>query len=218
MKKLLIMLSLFCACTMQAQEQKHSTFYYQRATLFEALPTSKSDIIFLGNSITNGGEWVELLGNPHAKNRGISGDTTQGVLDRLRTVTKGKPAKIFLLIGTNDLSRGKSVDEVAKNVEKIVERVKRESPKTKFYVQSVFPVNPKFNKFLGHMNRQKDIAVLNAKIKAVAARHGVTYIDVYKSLVTPSTDVMNPEYTNDGLHLLGKGYLKWVEVLKPYLK
>ena len=212
------MLSLFCVCTMQAQEQKHSTFYYQRATLFEVLPTSKSDIIFLGNSITNGGEWAELLGNPHAKNRGISGDTTQGVLDRLSTITKGKPSKIFLLIGTNDLSRGKSVDEVAKNVEKIVERVKRESPATKLYVQSVLPVNPKFNKFLGHMNRQKDIAVLNAKIKAIAARHGVTYIDVYKSLVTPSTDVMNPEYTNDGLHLLGKGYLKWVDVLKPYLK
>ena len=212
------MLSLLCACTMQAQEQKHSTFYYQRATLFEVLPISKSDIIFLGNSITNGGEWAELLGNPHAKNRGISGDTTQGVLDRLSTVTKGKPAKIFLLIGTNDLSRGKSVDEIAKNVEKIVERVKRESPTTKLYVQSVFPVNPKFNKFSGHMDRQKKIPVLNAKIKAVAARHGVTYIDVYKSLVTPSTDVMNPEYTNDGLHLLGKGYQKWVEVLKPYLK
>lgn len=133
-------------------------------------------------------------------------------------MTKGKPAKIFLLIGTNDLSRGKSVDEIAKNVEKIVERVKRESPTTKLYVQSVFPVNPKFNKFSGHMDRQKKIPVVNAKIKAVAARHGVTYIDVYKSLVTPSTDVMNPEYTNDGLHLLGKGYLKWVEVLKPYLK
>lgn len=204
---------------MQAQEQKHSTFYYQRATLFEVLPTSKSDIIFLGNSITNGGEWAELLCNPHAKNRGISGDTTQGVLDRLSTITKGKPSKIFLLIGTNDLSRGKSVDEIAKNVEKIVERVKRESPKTKLYVQSVFPVNPKVNtKFSGHMDRKKDIAALNAKIKAVAARHGVTYIDVYKSLVIPSTDVMNPEYTNDGLHLLGKGYLKWVEVLKPYLK
>lgn len=76
------------------------------------------------------------------------------------------------------------MDEIVKNVEKIVERVKRESPATKLYVQSVFPVNPKFNKFSGHMNRQKNIPALNAKIKAVAARHGVTYIDVYKSLVT----------------------------------
>ena len=120
------MLSLFCACTMQAQEQKHSTFYYQRATLFEALPTSKSDIIFLGNSITNGGEWAELLGNPHAKNRGISGDTTNGVLDRLHVITAGKPSKVFLLIGTNDLSGGLSVDSIAKNIETIVKRIKKE--------------------------------------------------------------------------------------------
>jgi len=83
------------------------------------------------------------------------------------------------------------MDEIVKNVEKIVERVKRESPATKLYVQSVFPVNPKFNKFSGHMDRKKNIPALNAKIKAVAARHGVTYIDVYKSLVTPSTDVQD---------------------------
>ena len=107
---------------------------------------------------------------------------------------------------------------MAKNVAKIVERVKRESPKTKLYVQSVFPVNPKFNKFSGHMNRQKDIAALNAKIKAIAARHGVTYIDVYKSLVIPSTDVMNPEYTNDGLHLNGPGYRAWARAIRNLVK
>lgn len=60
--------------------------------------TSK-DIIFLGNSITNGGEWSELLNNKHVKNRGISGDICMGVYDRLDAVLKGKPAKIFLLIG-----------------------------------------------------------------------------------------------------------------------
>ena len=46
-----------------AQERKYSTFYYQRATLFEELPVTSKDIIFLGNSITNGAEWAELLGN-----------------------------------------------------------------------------------------------------------------------------------------------------------
>lgn len=105
MKKIMLSICLLCACTtLQAQGRKHTTFYDQRATLFEVLPTSKKDIIFLGNSITNGGEWAELIGNPHVKNRGISGDRTDGILDRLHVITKGKPAKIFLLIGINDLS------------------------------------------------------------------------------------------------------------------
>lgn len=107
MKRFLFLISLFClSSAMQAQERKHTTFYDQRATLFETLPTSKDDIIFLGNSITNGCEWAELLGNAHAKNRGISGDTTNGVLDRLHVITAGKPSKVFLLIGINDLSGG----------------------------------------------------------------------------------------------------------------
>lgn len=57
-------------------ERKYSTYYYQRASLFEQLPTSSDDILFIGNSITDGGEWSELFQNPHVKNRGISGDTT----------------------------------------------------------------------------------------------------------------------------------------------
>lgn len=105
MKKFMLSICLLCACTtLQAQGRKHTTFFDQRATLFEVLPTSKKDIIFLGNSITNGGEWAELLGNPHVKNRGISGDRADTMLDRLHVITKGKPAKIFLLIGINDLA------------------------------------------------------------------------------------------------------------------
>ena len=62
MKKIMLSICLLCACTtLQAQGRKHTTFFDQRATLFEVLPTSKKDIIFLGNSITNGGEWAELL-------------------------------------------------------------------------------------------------------------------------------------------------------------
>ena len=60
-KKLFLMAILALASSIHAQERKYSTFYYQRATLFEELPVTSSDIIFLGNSITNGGEWAELL-------------------------------------------------------------------------------------------------------------------------------------------------------------
>lgn len=218
MKRFLFLISLFCLCTaMQAQVRKHSTFYYQRATLFETLPTSKDDIIFLGNSITNGGEWAELLGNPHVKNRGISGDRADTILDRLHIITKGKPAKIFLLIGINDLAGGRSVENIAKDIDEIAERIKKESPSTRLYLQSVLPLNTKFNKFVDHMKRKKDVPALNALIKDIANRRGLTYIDLFSEFVAPGTQEMNPDYTNDGLHLLGKGYQNWVRILKPYL-
>ena len=56
MKKILLMMLLLASMAGNAQERKYSTFYYQRATLFEELPVTPKDIIFLGNSITNGGE------------------------------------------------------------------------------------------------------------------------------------------------------------------
>ena len=100
----LLLLGLFLALPQFAQERKYSTFYEQRATLFEELPVTSRDIIFLGNSITNGCEWGELFQNTYVKNRGISGDICMGVYDRLDPIIKGKPAKIFLLIGINDVA------------------------------------------------------------------------------------------------------------------
>jgi len=78
--------------------------YKLKVGQFRSYPNSKKDIIFLGNSITAGAEWSELLQNQHARNRGISGDITFGVLERLDEVTEGKPAKVFILIGINDIS------------------------------------------------------------------------------------------------------------------
>lgn len=42
---------------------QHGTFYDQRASLFDALPLDSTNIVFLGNSLTNGCEWHELFGN-----------------------------------------------------------------------------------------------------------------------------------------------------------
>jgi len=79
--------------------------YTQRLALFNSYPNSTKDVIFLGNSITAGTDWNELLQLPAARNRGISGDLTFGVLQRLDEVTEGHPAKIFILIGINDIGR-----------------------------------------------------------------------------------------------------------------
>lgn len=203
--------------SVHAQERKYSTFYYQRATLFEELPVTSSDIIFLGNSITNGGEWAELFDNPHVKNRGISGDVCMGVYDRLDAILKGSPAKIFLLIGINDLDRGASADTIVERIGLIVDKIQKTSPDTKLYLQSVLPVSDHYNMFNGHTSRWQVIPEINNGLVRLAADRGVKYIDLYSHFVDNATGKMNIEYTNDGLHLLGKGYKKWVGIVKPYV-
>ncbi len=208
---------LALASSIHAQERKYSTFYYQRATLFEELPVTSSDIIFLGNSITNGGEWAELFDNPHVKNRGISGDVCMGVYDRLDAILKGSPAKIFLLIGINDVDRGASADTIVERIGMIVNKIRKDSPSTKIYLQSVLPVSDHYKMFNGHTSRWQVVPEINKGLVRLAADRGVKYIDLYSHFIDNTTGKMNIKYTNDGLHLLGKGYKKWVGIVKPYV-
>lgn len=216
-KILFLFVALLVATTGNAQERTYSTFYHQRATLFEELPVTSDDIIFLGNSITNGGEWSELFNNKHVKNRGISGDVCMGVYDRLDAVLRGKPAKIFLLVGINDVSRGTPADTIVLRIGAITQKIKQDSPKTKLYLQSILPVTDHYKMFGGHTSRWQVIKKINEGLIRLADQEKVTYIDLYSHFVDEKTGKMNIEYTNDGLHLLGKGYLKWVEIVKPYV-
>ncbi|WP_279167913.1 SGNH/GDSL hydrolase family protein [Muribaculum intestinale] len=217
-KKLFFLMAILAlASSIHAQERKYSTFYYQRATLFEELPVTSSDIIFLGNSITNGGEWAELFDNPHVKNRGISGDVCMGVYDRLDAILKGSPAKIFLLIGINDVDRGASADTIVERIGMIVDKIRKDSPSTKIYIQSVLPVSDHYKMFNGHTSRWQVVPEINKGLVRLAADRGVKYIDLYSHFIDNTTGKMNIEYTNDGLHLLGKGYKKWVGIVKPYV-
>lgn len=213
---LMTVLALSLVC--HAQERKYSTFYYQRATLFEELPITSKDIVFLGNSITNGAEWSELFQNKNVKNRGISGDICMGVYDRLDAILKGKPAKIFLLIGINDVNRGTPADTIVRRIGMIARKIKTDSPKTKLYLQSVLPVTDHYKMFQGHTSRWQVIPEINKGLIRLAAEEGATYIDLYSHFMDEKTGKMNINYTNDGLHLLGKGYMKWVEIVKPYIK
>lgn len=214
---ILVLTFVFCSLISFSQENKFGTYYNQRLTLFEKLPDTKGEIIFLGNSITDGCEWFELLGNSNVKNRGISGDTTEGVLYRLSEVTRSKPAKVFLLIGINDLSRGVSKDTVFSNICKIADRIRKESPRTKIYIQSILPVNDSFGLFKNHTNKTDEVIWVNAQLKEWCTRENVGFIDLYSRFKSSDSEKMNPKFTNDGLHLLGDGYLLWVEIIKPYI-
>ena len=199
------------------QASKFGTFYDQRKSLFEILPDTKNEVIFLGNSITNFSEWSELLKDSHVKNRGISGDTTEGVLFRLYQVTRVKPAKVFLLIGINDLSRNIAPDTVYANICKIVSIIRTQSPKTKVYVQSILPVNNTFKTFPTHTIRTPQVKEVNEKLRKICPVLGATFVDLFSELKNPNDDFLNPMYTNDGLHLLGEGYKAWKRAIQPYL-
>lgn len=219
MKRILLftLLSFLSAAYSVGQDKKYSTFYYQRATLFEALPIGSEDIVFLGNSITNGCEWSELFADSRIKNRGISGDVTMGVYDRLTPILQGKPAKIFLLIGINDVANRLPVDSIVGNIRRIVGKIREKSPSTRLYLQSLLPVTDQYHLFEGHTSRGGMVPAINEQLKQLATDNHVTYIDLYAHFVDPSTGKMNTAYTNDGLHLLGKGYLIWRDIVKPYI-
>nr|WP_321776389.1 GDSL-type esterase/lipase family protein [uncultured Porphyromonas sp.] len=204
---------LLIGAPLSAQNRSRSTYWHQKQTLFESLPTSPEDIVMLGNSITDGGEWAEILDNVHVRNRGISGDTTDGVLQRLGSITDGRPAKLFLMIGINDFAQGISGDSIARNIEQIICRIKAESPETEVYVQSILPISDEITLFPGHKAHLSQVAPTNAMIRAICERQGVTYVDLYSSFVTPDGK-LDLKYSNDGLHLLGEGYKLWGSIIR----
>lgn len=219
MKKLQLFFCLFIASNAAAQVKQpsfpdslFSTYYHQRVSLFRSLPQTSGDIIFLGNSIADGGEWPEMFADLKIKNRGISGDITSGVLNRLDEVYHRKPAKVFLLIGINDLARNMQPDSVAANILWTNNLIKAKSPQTKLYVQSLFPVNERFGKFNGHTAKKAEILRVNQLLFDSAVRYDYQYIDVF-SYLTDSSGSLHPAYTNDGLHLTGAGYSKWKQVI-----
>lgn len=217
MKRIVLLLAALSALTAAFAQSEYN---YQKRSLFEALPITSKDIVFLGNSITDGCEWAELFNNRHIKNRGISGDRSSWLLERIDTILAGHPKKLFLMIGTNDLAAGVPPYEVVGNVRKLIERFKKESPWTKVFVQSILPVNgadlPDV-RHKRHWDRGAEIVETNRMLEKLCTEQEVTYLDVYSVLVD-DRGLLDRRYTNDGLHLMGAGYLAWRDYLKPYVK
>lgn len=218
MNKIAIILILLISMTagLKGNASNHSEYWHQRVSLFEELPIHSGDIVFVGNSITDGGEFAELFDNPNIKNRGISGDTVEGVLERINQVTKYSPSKIFLLIGINDVSHGESASTILSEFKELIAKIHEESPETKLYIQSVMPVNMlSFNRYK-NLNGKEDVILAINKGLPYLTSSGDTYIDLWAYLADEDGNLLT-EYTNDGLHLNGKGYKKWVEAIHPYV-
>lgn len=217
MKIINIALSLMlCATGLAAVAEEFGELYYQRASLFDTLGTNQNSIVMLGNSLTHGCEWHELLGNPNVVNRGINGDIAEGIDLRLDGILRGRPAKIFLLCGVNDVSHDLSPDSIASAVEAIVGRIKRESPTTKVYLQSLLPINNSFGRYKRIFGKEHTIRDINTLLEAYAAKNDITWINLYPAFADEKGNLRS-DLTNDGLHLLGPGYIIWREILLPYI-
>lgn len=186
--------------------------YPSRVDLYRSFKHSPKDIVFLGNSITFWGEWPELLGMPNIKNRGIPGDTSFGLLDRLDEVTGGHPSSVFILIGINDIARNFPDSIIIRNYARMISQIKSGSPQTKIFFQTMLPTNSSFGKLKDHYKNGRIIEI-NAKLKDLARRNDVTVIDLY-SAFADHTGNLPSKYTFDGVHLNKQGYDIWVSVLR----
>lgn len=177
--------------------------YIEKIAEFKAKPLQFGDIVFIGNSITEqGGNWGQRFNNPKVKNRGIAGDVTAGILNRLGEIYYYKPKKVFLKIGINDLFHNElTPDYVANNIKLIVDKIHLESPETKIYVQTILPT--------ANNNPSKErIAATNTILKAMPPADYLKIIDLH-SRFADQNDLMIGSYTNDGLHLTELGYVAW---------
>lgn len=206
MKKL-IALFLLGSVISQAWMIQDDPYYKHRKSQFEQLMNNeKYETMMLGDSITDEGQWDELLNNSKVQNRGISGDTTDGVLDRLNSVSKGIK-QVFIMIGVNDIMRGKEAHEVYANYLKIIQTFKDKN--IKVHIQSTL--------YIGETrmaNFNPKIEELNKKLEKYANENQIPFINL-NPIFAPQK-VLKKEFTSDDLHLNGTAYKLWTEQIKKY--
>lgn len=149
-------------------------------------------------------------------NRGISGDTSDRLLERFESnVISIQPSNIVLLIGTNDFGYGLPMQETVDNIDKILSMISKKCSGANVILQAVYPVNTKMRKYDKKKNAK--IPVLNAMLKELAKKHSVTFLDLTKELSDNNGD-LKAEYTYDGLHPNVFGFEVVAESVIPLLK
>tara|TARA_A100001011_G_scaffold46481_1_gene43876 strand:+ start:215 stop:943 length:729 start_codon:yes stop_codon:yes gene_type:complete len=194
--------------------------YNKLLSQFNSSPLNNRDIIFLGNSITaEGKDWSSRLDNSIIRNRGIGGDTTDGVIARLGEIIDSNPTAVFLLIGINDLYNNTiekpSVSYIANNIIDIAKKIKSSSSNTKVYIQTLLPISKKKSYNYYDLYNQS-IKRINKIIIENQQKGLYSVIDLH-SLFVDNKGQLRSDLTYDGLHLNEQGYLVWSNFVKPII-
>lgn len=183
----------------------------------------KNQTVLLGDSITDFFNYYELFydfcqsSGQAVYNRGISGDTTDRLLERLYdNVLSIQPKNIVLLIGTNDIGRGLPLSMTLENVEKIITDTKSACPDVNFIIEAVYPVNENLrDKFEKRSN--KKINEMNFEFIKLCKKHNCVWLDFTDKLKDECGN-LKKELTYDGLHVNAQAYEIIAENVIPLLK
>lgn len=191
---------------------------------YESFPKTSRDIIFLGDSLIYQGDWAEYFPGEYIRNRGIGGDKSSDIINRLDSILEGKPSKIILMVGINDIITHYDLNETVKNIKNIIMRIKKYTPNTTFYILSVLPINiniakDKYSKMLNVpiTFKNQDVIKLDDRIQAITEETNTTYINIYNNFID-SEGQLKDEYTTDGIHLSDKGYITLANLIERIVK
>ena len=228
-KFILVLLPVSCLSAAEADSSvyKNNPNYQHEMEMQKAYKTRKADIVMLGNSLTHGANWNELLGRDKVVERGIPGDILEGYVSRLSTVVSLSPKICFVLGGANDVYGWIPVETIFKNYLTVINTL--QSRGIKVVIQSTTYAaehwgkdwlqqnNPELNVRDYNAGRNREIEKLNKLLKAHAKNNNIEYIDINSKLSSGS--FLKNDVTVDGIHLNAKGYKIWAaEVNKVLLK
>lgn len=204
MKKIIFIL-IAGVMMLKAWTIQNDPYYKHKKSQFEELTQNdKYKTMMLGDSITDEGRWDELLNINTVQNRGISGDTTSGVLERLDSIGKNIE-NVFIMIGVNDIMRGVSEDIVFENYKKIL----------KFFQDKNIEVVIQSTLYIGESRKQNfnvKIEKLNQNLEEFAKSNKIVFINL-NPIFAPQKTLLK-SFTKDDLHLNADAYQLWIETLK----
>ena len=179
-----------------------------KADAYAASDDPQGGVVFFGDSLTEFCDLDEFYPDLNAINRGIAGDTTSGMLARVRSnVVALNPSVVVFLGGANDLHHDATPEQITQNISQILS-ILTEETSAKIIVQSLYPLNPgTFPQYMNFVSDRtnEDVLAVNAALPGICARYGATYVDVH-SLLVDQDGLLRADLTPDGLHVNGKAY------------
>lgn len=176
----------------------------------------KGQVVFTGSSLMEMfpiEEWVKELGEdaPIVYNRGVGGYRTTDLLPILDAcVFELAPRKVFINIGTNDLSDPDiPIEQVMENYDQIITQIEQKLSGVMIYMMAYYPINydaaEEWMKPCLAIRTNEKIRAANEQVAKLAQKHGQKYIDVNAPL-TDEQGRLKAEYTIEGMHIKPEGY------------